>query len=50
MLIYYTSKNAISLELLMPLFTRCNIGLSCPQNMSEVSAQNTPQIIYYTML
>ncbi len=31
----------------MLLFTRCNISLRCPQNVSEVSAQNTPQIIYY---
>ncbi len=34
----------------MPLFTRCNRSLRCPQNMSEVSTQNTPQIIYYIIL
>ncbi len=28
----------------------CNINLKCPQNMSEVSAQNTPQINYYIIL
>ncbi len=25
-------------------------GLGCPQNVSEVSAQNTPQIIYYIII
>ncbi len=34
----------------MPLFTRCNIGLGCPQNVSEVSGQNTPLVIYYKLL
>ncbi len=34
----------------MPLFTVCNISLWCPQNVSEVSAQNTPQIFYYIIL
>ncbi len=34
----------------MPLFTICNISLWCPQNVSEVSAQNSPQIIYYIIL
>ncbi len=34
----------------MPLFTICNISLWCPQNVSEVSAQNTPQIISYMIL
>ncbi len=34
----------------MPLFTICNVSLWCPQNVSEVSAQNTPQIIYYMIL
>ncbi len=31
----------------MPLFTRCNIGLGCPHNVS-VKFQ-LPQIIYYNM-
>ncbi len=31
-------------------FTWCNMSLRCPQNVSEVSAQNIPQIIYYIVL
>ncbi len=34
----------------MPLFTICNISLWCPQNVCEVLAQNTPQIIYHIIL
>ncbi len=34
----------------MPFFTRCNISLGCPQNVSEVSAQNTTKIIYYNVI
>ncbi len=34
----------------MHLFAESNISLRCPENVSEVSAQNTPQIIYYIIL
>ncbi len=35
----------------MPLFTICNISIWCPPEcVCEVSAQNTPQIIYYIIL
>ncbi len=34
----------------MPSFTIGNTSIWCPQNVSEVSAQNTPRIIYYIIL
>jgi len=33
----------------MPLFTRCNLFLMSPECVCEVAAQNTPQIIYYSL-
>ncbi len=34
----------------MPLFTTCNMSQVSPECVCEVSAQNTPQIIYYFIL
>ena len=34
----------------MPLFTRCNIGLGCPQNVFVKFQHPTPQLLYYNHL
>ncbi len=45
-----SSKPAFESILLFLTFKRCNLSLRCPQNVSEISAQNSPGIIYYIIL